>query len=181
LFLLPISPHTPHPPCTSQRIAPRKESFFRFSLVPYQGLAPGLRPSTAYWGVWTASSRLRPHGLGSTEADASGYGVSRDMGQVGKEWFGTVGTNEPLFFRTRGAGGVREKMAYFRQGYRQIDESRLGVWPHQDRPVGRTWPNGEGVTGTAWVRPGADLRLYGRSRGGKSTQGFRTVLLSNPT
>ena len=49
--------------------------------------------------------------------EASGYGASRAMGQVGKECFGTVETNQPFFFQTRGMGRVREKMAYFRQRY----------------------------------------------------------------
>src|SRR5262245_16591765 len=42
-------------------------------------------------------------------------------------------------------------MAYFRQRYRRINESHLGACPHQDRPVDRPWPGGEGWP-TAWVR-----------------------------
>jgi hypothetical protein len=75
--------------------------------------------------------RQGTHAPGCAEADASGYVSACDMGQVGKVYFCTVGTNRPLFPRTEGTGGVREKMSYFRQRWK-------------------------GVAGTAWVRPQVD-------------------------
>ena len=84
------------------------------------------------------------HGLGSAEAAASGYGASRAMGQVGKEYSSTSATNQPFFFQARGTGRVREKVAYFRQRYWQKERVPPGGQLHQVRTVGRPWPGGEG-------------------------------------
>ena len=61
-----------------------------------------------------------------------------------------------------------EKWLICANGTGKINESHLGACPHQVRPVDRLWSGGEGVTGTAWVRPRTGLRLYGCSPGGRA-------------